>query len=81
VRRTCATLCELLAVRRHKKLHWRDEDPARQKLIVETIAALQVEHLVVIRSDSCQPGVAGRRVTTRCGRKVKRIPTPLRVDR
>jgi hypothetical protein len=42
----------LLARRSHKKLHWRDEDPKRQDQIVKTIAALQVEHLVVVRSDA-----------------------------
>ena len=46
-----ATMRALLAGRRHRKLHWRDESPARQELIVKTIAALDVEHLVVIRSD------------------------------
>lgn len=42
----------LLVGARHKKLHWRDEDPARQEVIAKTIASLPVEHLVVVRSDA-----------------------------
>lgn len=46
------TMRGLLVRRSHKKLHWRDEDSKRQEQIVKTIAALQVEHLVVVRSDA-----------------------------
>jgi hypothetical protein len=40
----------LLVAKRHRKLHWRDEDSSRQHAIAMTIAALEVEHLVVVRS-------------------------------
>lgn len=41
-----------LKLKDQKKLHWRDEDNARQLLIAETIGALPIEHLVVIRDDA-----------------------------
>lgn len=40
----------LLVGRRHRKLHWRDEDRGRQLTIAATVAKLDVEHLVVVRS-------------------------------
>lgn len=46
------TMRGLLVGRRHKKLHWRAEAPGRQERIVKTIATLQVEHLIVVRSDA-----------------------------
>ncbi|ORA85263.1 hypothetical protein BST29_03330 [Mycobacterium malmoense] len=42
----------LLVGKSHKKLHWRSEDAARKELIAKTIASLQLEHLVVVRSDA-----------------------------
>ncbi|UQX11058.1 hypothetical protein [Candidatus Mycobacterium methanotrophicum] len=40
----------LLVGKGHKKLHWRTEAARRQELIVKTIAALEVEYLVVVRA-------------------------------
>lgn len=40
----------LLVGKRHRKLHWRDEDRGRQHAIATTIARLDVEHVVVVRS-------------------------------
>lgn len=34
------------------KLHWRDEGRRRQERIAKTIAGLNVEHLIVVRSDA-----------------------------
>lgn len=45
------TMRDLLVNRRHKKLHWRDEDFRRQEQIIKTVAQLPVEHLIVVRSD------------------------------
>ncbi|ETZ36164.1 hypothetical protein L842_6284 [Mycobacterium intracellulare MIN_052511_1280] len=42
----------LLVSKRHRKLHWRDEDRGRQATIAKTIAELRVEHLVVVRSEA-----------------------------
>lgn len=44
----------LLVGSRHRKLHWRDEDRGRQRTIAKTVAGLDVEHLVVVRS---RPGI------------------------
>ena len=40
----------LLVDKRHRKLHWRGEDRKRQHTIASTVAGLDVEHLVVVRS-------------------------------
>jgi hypothetical protein len=47
-----AIMRSLLVSKSHKKLHWRSEDAARQEFIAKTIASLQVEHLVIVRSDA-----------------------------
>lgn len=46
----------LLVSKRHRKLHWRDEDRGRQATIAKTIAELRVEHLVVVRSEATTTG-------------------------
>lgn len=46
----------LLVSKRHRKLHWRDEDRGRQETIAKTIAELHVEHLVVVRSQTTTIG-------------------------
>ena len=46
----------LLIAKGHRKLHWRDEDRGRQRVIAATIAALDVEHLVVVRSNATTAG-------------------------
>ncbi|QUR69458.1 hypothetical protein [Mycobacterium spongiae] len=40
----------LLVGKRHRKLHWRNEDCGRQFAITSAIASTGVEHLVVVRS-------------------------------
>ncbi|RFZ42948.1 hypothetical protein DAVIS_02040 [Mycobacterium marinum] len=40
----------LLVGKRHRKLHWRDEDRPRQHAIASAIAGTGIEHLVVVRS-------------------------------
>ncbi|MDB2192916.1 hypothetical protein [Mycobacteroides abscessus] len=45
------TMRQLLVVK-GGKLHWRDEERRRQQRITETLATLQVEHLIVVRSDA-----------------------------
>ncbi len=39
-----------------RKLHWRDEDDRRRKTIVQTLAAIQIGVLVVVRG-----GLAGEK--------------------
>jgi hypothetical protein len=41
-----------LKLKGQKKLHWRDEDDKRQLLITETIGALPIEHLIVVRDNA-----------------------------
>lgn len=45
-----AVMRSLLVGKGHRKLHWRDEDRGRQHTIATTVACLDVEHLVVVRS-------------------------------
>lgn len=49
---TRAAMRALLLGKGHRKLHWREEGEHRQQLIAATIASLDVEHLVVVRSDA-----------------------------
>ncbi|WP_301150517.1 hypothetical protein [Mycobacterium simiae] len=44
------TMRSLLIGKGHRKLHWRDEDRSRQHTIAITVARLEVEHLVIVRS-------------------------------
>lgn len=46
------------------KLHWRDEQPARKRKIAETIAQLQLMHLVVVRDG--RPGERPERRRRHC---------------
>lgn len=43
------------------KLHWRDESPARQKKITQTITTLGLTHLVVVRANAPQDHPRRRR--------------------
>lgn len=45
-----------LLIRKGGKLHWRDEGRRRQEQIAKTIANLNVEHLVVVRTDAVAVG-------------------------
>ncbi|MFG1638592.1 hypothetical protein ACGFKX_27600 [Pseudonocardia alni] len=40
-----------LRLRGQRKLHWRDEDRSRRKLLTEAIAALPALHLIVVKVD------------------------------
>lgn len=41
-----------LILRGQKKLHWREESDPRRLAIAEAVAALELEHVVVIRNDA-----------------------------
>lgn len=54
-----------LLLRGQRKVHWRDEGAARQRRIAETIASLELEHLVVVTSPHSPGGAPeGRRRLT-----------------
>lgn len=43
------------------KMHWRDERPSRRRQIVELIADLDVEHLVIVTSPHAESCAGERR--------------------
>jgi hypothetical protein len=40
-----------LRLKGQRKLHWHDENTARRKVLIETVAQLPALHLIIIRSD------------------------------
>jgi len=52
----CRAAVRALLLRGQKKVHWVDESVSRRHRIINTVSALPLEHLIVVRS---RPGFAG----------------------